>query len=856
MYLNGDIYFEERLKAKQMEIDNDLKVIDEARQRHGLLLETNQELREIKSRWQQLKEKLPNRQALQSYADYTTFNAAILSLITKAGDRSNLILDPDLDSYYLMDALVNKIPLITETLGQTGIFALNAVARQKIESTAEQFLLSGLCASARTTVNLMHTGFTTAFAENAALKSKLEVYLKETTTATGLFLELITTKVLNAETIGISLADYYSLFANAIDENYKLYEASSPLLESLLLKRIDGFTQRRLFVEIFSFFMLSIVTYFIIAFYLSVKNTVSILDIVAERMSSERMEKDIALHSRDELAEVAVAFNKIGNKLRASYIHLKNANEALEQDIVRRKRMEQRADVQYAVTRLLSLSSTLHEANSKILQIVCETLAWDLGAIWTVNHITDELACAELWHIPELEADEFVNACLAMNFSAHVGLPGRVWMNTTPAWIEDVTKDTNFPRSSVAGKAGLHGAFGFPIRIENEVIGVFEFFSHELRKPDAELLHMFDSIGSQIGQFIKRKQQEEEIRRLLRAIEQAPSAVVITDTAGNIEYANPKFTHLTGYPFDEAVGKNIRILKSGETPPEVYTQLWGTITAGKEWRGELRNKKKNGEFYWEFSSICAIINSEGMTTHYVAVKEDIAQRKEIERLKDEFVSVVSHELRTPMAVIKEGVSQIFEGLHGGISDTQKEVLSLSLDNIDRLARIIDNLLDISKIEAGKLKLKKEMVNIVEVARTVLATFNLKAKDRNLALKENFSKEKIELCLDRDRIIQVFTNLVGNAMKFTSSGYIEISLEDKNDFIECSVRDTGIGISRDDLPRAFSKFEQFSRAIVSSEKGTGLGLSIAKELVELHKGRIWVESELGKGTVFTFTLPKT
>ena len=750
---------------------------------------------------------------------------------------------------------MNKIPLISESLNQAGIFALSAVARKKIESPAERSLLFGLNATTKTTLQLMNKGMKTAFTNNAGLKPRLGIYLQENNSASELFLQLLDTQVLNKEAIEISLADYYSLVANASEENFKLCEAIGPALDRLLEERIRRFNRKKYFVELLACIMLAIVSYFIIAFYLSVKNTVSLLNTVADTMSMESMGSDIVVKNRDELAEVASAFNTIGNKLRQSYANLKNANAELEEDISRRKRMEQRSDVQYAVAMLLSTSMTLHEANSKILQIVCETLGWDLGAIWTVNQISDQLNCAELWHVPELEADDFINACFTISFPAHVGLPGRVWMNNTPGWIEDVTKDSNFPRVEVAGKAGLHGAFGFPIRIEREVIGVFEFFSHELRKPDAELLHMFDSVGSQIGQFIKRKQQEEEIRRLQRAIEQAPSGIVITDTAGKIEYVNPKFTQLTGYTFDEAVGENIKILKSGEVSADVYKQLWGTITAGKEWRGELRNKKKNGELYWEFSSISAIRNSEGMITHYVAVKEDIAQRKEIERLKDEFVSVVSHELRTPMAVIKEGVSQVFEGLHGGISTTQKEVLVLALEHIDRLSRIIDNLLDISKIEAGKLKIKKEITDIVSVARGVVAIFHFKTQDTHIVLKENFSKEKIEIALDRDRIIQVFTNLVGNAFKFTPRGSIEISIIDKIDTVECAVTDTGIGIAKENIPKLFSKFEQFSRAASPGERGTGLGLSIAKEIVELHNGRMWVESELGQGAKFSFTLPK-
>ena len=242
----------------------------------------------------------------------------------------------------------------------------------------------------------------------------------------------------------------------------------------------------------------------------------------------------------------------------------------------------------------------------------------------------------------------------------------------------------------------------------------------------------------------------------------------------------------------------------------------------------------------------------------VLYKELEKKNKELQKLgdlKSEFINTVSHELRTPLTTVREVVSQILEGILGSTTPQQREFLSICLEDVDRLKRIIDNLLDISRFEAGEVKLKREEVDIVTLAKGVIATFSPKAKSMNIEIREDFPQQKAIGYVDKDEIIQVFTNLVGNALKFCDKGYIQISIIDKPEHVECYVSDTGRGISEDDLPKVFSKFQQFNRIDGPGEKGTGLGLSISKSIIELHNGKIWVESKLNEGTKFTFTLPK-
>lgn len=247
--------------------------------------------------------------------------------------------------------------------------------------------------------------------------------------------------------------------------------------------------------------------------------------------------------------------------------------------------------------------------------------------------------------------------------------------------------------------------------------------------------------------------------------------------------------------------------------------------------------------------------NQGIKLLYKELEKKNAELRKLDQLKTDFVSTVSHELRTPLSITKEGISLVLDKITGQINPQQEKILTVAKDNIDRLAKIINELLDISKIEAGRIELKKELVNIADLVRQVVVSFEPKVNKKGLELRINLPSRDIDSYVDADKITQVFTNLVSNALKFTEKGHIEIEVKELEDEIECSVMDTGIGISQDDLPKVFDKFQQFGRAAGAGEKGTGLGLSIAKGLIEIHRGRIWLESELDKGTKFSFTLSK-
>jgi signal transduction histidine kinase len=325
-------------------------------------------------------------------------------------------------------------------------------------------------------------------------------------------------------------------------------------------------------------------------------------------------------------------------------------------------------------------------------------------------------------------------------------------------------------------------------------------------------------------------------------VEKSTDAIIIVDRNGFVRYMNPAaetvFEHkkedlmgdLFGRPLNhERREIDIFRLKGGRGTGEM------TVTE-TTWLGEEAN----------------------LVTIHDVTERKMAQEKlmKLDQLKTDFVSTVSHELRTPLTIMKEYAAIISDEVPGKLNSEQREFLSVIEGNIDRLSQIIEDLLDISKIEAQKVVLKREFVDLARIINDVVTQFKPKADGKHIEFETVFPASLPPIYIDADRISQVFTNLIGNAIKFTpTNGKITAEIIDKEMEFECRVIDTGIGIAPENLDKVFARFEQFDRTEGSGAKGTGLGLAITKALIQLHRGNIWLESELNKGSKFIFTLPK-
>ena len=370
---------------------------------------------------------------------------------------------------------------------------------------------------------------------------------------------------------------------------------------------------------------------------------------------------------------------------------------------------------------------------------------------------------------------------------------------------------------------------------------------------------------NQIVDITERKLMEDDLLKLSRAVEQSPVSIVITDAKGDIEYVNPKLTDITGYPIEDLIGKNPRIFSSGEKPKIEYKILWDTISSGSEWKGELHNKKKNGDLYWESASISPIKNEKGIITHFIAIKEDITERKrileelvqakdkaeEMNRLKSNFLANMSHELRTPLI----GINGFADFLIEALQDPElKEMAKNILTSGNRLSETLNLILDITKFESDKMDFKLERVDLISEIETIINSFMVYAHRKGLYIRLSCTNPKIYLDTDKRAIRSILNNLINNAVKYTAEGGVTVIVSLYDNYIEIKITDTGMGIQKEDQEIIFDEFRQASEGYSRNYEGTGLGLSITKKLVEKFGGKITVESEFGKGSTFIVILP--
>lgn len=367
-----------------------------------------------------------------------------------------------------------------------------------------------------------------------------------------------------------------------------------------------------------------------------------------------------------------------------------------------------------------------------------------------------------------------------------------------------------------------------------------------------------------------RKLAVEELQTLRTAVEQSANAIVITDSTGTIEYVNPAFEKTTGFSAAEAAGHKPNVLNSGEQSEAFYRQLWETITSGKIWRGQFHNKRKDGSLYWETATISPVHNDEGEIVHFIAVKEDITDRKALEsdlrealdraeagnRAKSEFLAVMSHELRTPLNGVL-GYAELLS--YSQLDDEQREYTQTIRKSGDHLLQVVNDILDFSSIEKGTMKLEVAPIVLADLVETSCLPIRKTAADKGLEFRSATEPGvPSQFTGDAHRIRQVLINLLGNAVKFTSSGVVSLrvaySAGRNRQFLDFSVEDSGIGISPGTISQLFRPFMQGDSTLRRSYEGAGLGLAISQRIAEAMGGTISVTSTPGKGSTFVFRLP--
>jgi PAS domain S-box-containing protein len=369
---------------------------------------------------------------------------------------------------------------------------------------------------------------------------------------------------------------------------------------------------------------------------------------------------------------------------------------------------------------------------------------------------------------------------------------------------------------------------------------------------------------------VARRRAAQQLKLQAAALNAAATSILITDRQGVITWCNPAFAEMTGYTPQEVIGQNPRILKSGRHELAFYQHLWRRIMAGRNWHGEIINKRKDGSLYTQEITITPVRDAGGAITHFVAIEQDISQRKraeaELRRARDDaeaanrakslFLANMSHELRTPLNSVIGFANVLLKNKAGKLEAADLGFLDRIAANGRHLLAMIEQVLDLSDIEARRVRAQTAPVALERLVPEVVASFEFQLRDRPLTLSAELPGRIAPLETDEAKLRQVLATLIGNALKFTERGSVVVRVvvdETTRQPVRVDVADTGIGIPQDRLAAIFEAFQQADFSMARKYGGVGLGLTLAKALCDLMGHRIEVRSEAGQGSTFSVVL---
>jgi len=547
-----------------------------------------------------------------------------------------------------------------------------------------------------------------------------------------------------------------------------------------------------------------------------------------------------------------------------------------ETDVSARKRVDGLRDGLVAVRHTIVSATTWEQAAPQLLGSLCAHLDWDLAQYWAVDTDLQALRLRQAWHRDGAAFEEFHSQSRRLSIASGEGLLGRVWQSGIPAAQEDMSVATDYDRVAVALQAGLRSAIAFPIITSGSVIGVVEMLTHEPRVIEHDLVTMLSTAGGEIGNFIRRAETAQALRRSEadhRAIfERSPIGIARISSEGELLEANPALLLMLDHDF--------QVMRSTSWPDLLraydqaaararFSPLLAGISEGKS--VQVRAGTGGGKWLWLQLTATSIPDSSGRPEHVLVMVEDVtlvresqdklgealesqrsanATLEKLDRTKTEFLSIVSHEFRTALTGI-QGFSELIRD--GGLEpDEVRAYGGYIFNDADRVNRLIGDMLDLDRMESGRMSIRTADVDINEVLSDAIARAG---GSPSVEFKADLDPRLPIVVGDRDRLVQVVSNLVNNAVKYSpDGGTVTLASRTEGDFALVSVTDTGVGIPPDEIGHVFERFRRVRSGAAQSIPGTGLGLTIVKQIVEMHGGKIWVESAVGHGSAFHFTLP--
>jgi PAS domain S-box-containing protein len=807
LYLKGQMKDEELLSNAQQKIEAAIQAIEGVEQRYDKTLQTGANWESIQRNWQEVREAYTVNGRRQSFQLHTDLISEILAQIAHVGDTSNMILDPELDAYYLLDTLITKLPSVIDHTAQAR--TLTAETTDRKLSSQEKANLTFHYSMINSRMSAIARAREIVFNHNPKIREALQNNANLRFNSAQEFLELIHPDTVSS----VSFAEGTSRPPGdrAIESQYKLYDEIAPVADQLLQTRIDNFNVRKY---------------------------------------------------------RAIGFTSL------SLIAILGIYIALVRTFLQRKRVEQRVRVQYEITQVLAELETLEVATPKILRTICDGLEWEFGELWIHDDALDVMRCIDIWcHADQME--EFAEYSRSLTFTLGVGFVGQIWQEKQPIWIANLNQIRDrCLRTEVAEQVNLKSAIGLPVLQGDTVAGVMVFFSQSVRTKDPRTVQTLTAVGSLIGQYIQRKQAESGVRHAeeqYRSIfENSTEGIFQTTEEGQFASVNPALVRIYGY--DSAAELVTQLSDVGTqlyVDPNRRTQFVAEMTRhDRVSEFESQVYRKDGSVMWISESAVAVRDAEGQLLNYVGTVQNISDRKrtaeelykakeaaeEASQSKSQFLANMSHELRTPLNAII-GYSEMLQedAADFGYDDILPDLEKIRTAGKHLLA-LINDILDISKIEAGKMDLYLESFEIAPLVQEIETTIRpLIAKNEN-ELKVACDRDLGCIHADLTKVRQVLFNLLSNASKFTDHGMIALEVSQQDNFIVFAVSDTGIGMTPEQTVRLFAAFTQADASTTRKYGGTGLGLAISQRFCQMMGGEIAVSSEVGRGSTFTVRLP--
>jgi len=546
-------------------------------------------------------------------------------------------------------------------------------------------------------------------------------------------------------------------------------------------------------------------------------------------------------------------------------------------DIAARRRAETLSYCLAAVREVIVASSGIDQAMPQVLRAFCERLGWSAGQYWSLDAESKTMRVRHSWNAADALLEGFLFAGRGLTVTEGKGLVGRVWQAGVLAAEEDLEHASGYEPMTAARIADLRSAIAVPVVDGGDVAGVVELVSREPRAPVDEEVTMLATTGVEIGQFIRRADTADALRRSEadhRAIfERSPIGIARISNGGDLVEANASLLHMLEH--------DAETMRENAWPElmRAYDQVGSRqhkapFLAGISDGGSLQIRAATGTGTWLWLQLTAtsIPDSSGAPEHVLVMVEDVtalretsdrlaealeAQRdantnlEKLDRTKSEFLSIVSHEFRTALTGI-QGFSELIRD--GGLEpDEVRAYGGYIFNDADRVNRLIGDMLDLDRMESGRMTMRTADVDINDIVMEAISRAVPSAA--SVEFKSDLDPRLPIVAGDRDRLIQVLSNLVNNAVKYSpEGGTVTMASRVDGRFALVSVTDTGLGIPQDEIGHVFERFRRVRSGAAQSIPGTGLGLTIVKQIVEMHGGKIWVESAVGHGSSFHFTVP--